>query len=158
VTITIGGNDVNFASTVLTCTTSSSTTCRNTVSRNLSQANLASKPDQTYAAIRQHAPNAEVVVLGYPHLHETSLLCNDVFAPSRTNRQILHDGADQLAAIISARAAAAGFTFADVRSRFNGHNICSSSPWVNGSLFSAGANAYHPSATGYLAALDAVTG
>lgn len=162
VTITIGGNDVNFASTVLTCTTSSSTTCRNTVTRNLTQANLASKLDQTYAAIRSNAPNAEVVVLGYPHLYETSLRCSDIFAPSRANRQILHDGADQLTAIISGRAQAAGFTFSDVRDEFNGHNVCSSSPWVNGSIFSGGSGAYHPNATGYrsgyLAALNTVTG
>ena len=162
VTITIGGNDVNFASTVIGCTFSNAAQCEATARRNLEGSNLAAKLDQTYAAIKAGAPNARVVVLGYPNLYETTQACNSWGEPSRANRQIIAAGGDELEAIIKGRAEAAGFTFASVKGLFAGHNICSRQAWINGSLFVAGANAYHPNAQGYrqgyLAALNAVTG
>src|SRR4051812_19716429 len=68
ISITIGGNDAGFASTVLTCTVAGDATCAATVAdaREDITTSLAAKLDATYAAIHRKAPNAKVVVLGYP--------------------------------------------------------------------------------------------
>nr|MDT0665854.1 GDSL-type esterase/lipase family protein [Micromonospora sp. DSM 115978] len=107
------------------------------------------------------APNARVVVLGYPRLFEQTRSCG-WGGLSLAKRELVNDGADALTQLISARAAAAGFEFVDVRPVFAGHGICGTSPWINGSLLTSGAGAYHPNADGYrlgyLAALSSVTG
>ena len=54
-----------------------------------------------------------------------------------------------------------GFSFADVRSRFDGHGVCSANAWTNGPSVPMTVGPYHPNQTGYhsgyLAALDAAT-
>ncbi len=66
-----------------------------------------------------------------------------------------------MAGVISARAGAAGFTYADVRSRFAGHGVCAAVPCINGTTLPV-IESYHPDAGGYsggyLPALTAVTG
>lgn len=158
VTVTIGGNDAGFASTLLICTFGTTSTCKRTVEEGLRDNTLAGKLDRAYAAIRAAAPNARVIVLGYPRLYEDTLLCTTM---SRDKRRILNDGADQLTALIRGRAVAAGFEFLDVRPFFAGHGVCASDEWINSSLL-AGIGVYHPNAkgyrNGYLVALNSVTG
>ena len=159
VTITIGGNDVGFASTMITCTFGSTATCLDSIDkgRDYAQSTLLGDLDATYAAIRSRAPHAKVYVLGYPRLFaETS--CPGGL--SLTKRQALNQAADELSGLIGGRAGAAGFTYVDVRSAFAGHGICGSTPWIN--AFSVSVNAFHPNAAGYrngyLPALTAATG
>jgi lysophospholipase L1-like esterase len=163
VSITIGGNDVGFADTVTTCQFGSDAQCQSAVdsARQVAITTLPGKLDTTYAAIRSRAPNALVVVLGYPRLFELTRSCGltgmDLF-----KRTILNQAADDLAAGIADRATAAGFTFVDARPFFAGHGICSSSPWINGLTLFPAVNSFHPNASGYangyLPALDSVTG
>lgn len=163
VSITIGGNDTGFADTLTTCQLGSDSSCQSAVddARTQATSTLPGKLDTTYAAIRAHAPNARVVVLGYPRLFELTSSCG-FFGIDQFKRTILNQGADDLEAVISARAAAAGFSFVDTRGIFTGHGVCGSSPWLNGfELFSI-SSSYHPNATGYssgyLPSLDSVTG
>jgi len=74
VSITIGGNDAGFADTVVSCTLGSDSSCAAKVeqARAYVTGTLPGELDRTYRAIRQKAPNAEVVVLGYPRLFDTS--------------------------------------------------------------------------------------
>lgn len=162
VTISIGGNDVNFAGTVLTCTYSNAKTCQDTANKNLHGANLPARLDKTYAAIKEKAPNARVIVLGYPNLYEATSYCLSFGEPNQTNRKILVAGGNELDELIKGRAEAAGFEYVSVRKNFEGHNVCVLDSWMNGSLLSAGTKAYHPNEKGYrlgyLPALNAVTG
>ena len=160
VTITIGGNDAGFADVMLSCRFGSLSTCTNAVndSKNFATSTLPARLDQTYAAIRTRAPNARLIVLGYPRLFETGS-CG-LLAMSATKRTMLNGAADTLASVISARAQAAGATFVDTRSFFAGHGVCGATPWI---LDIAGViEAYHPNADGYrygyLPALNSVTG
>lgn len=146
VSITIGGNDVGFANTMVTCVTGSDTSCVNAVNNGIEAARttLPGRLDATYATIRTRAPNATVVVLGYPYLVEPNGTCL-----SATKRAALNRGSDELAAVISARAAAAGARYVDARAHFAGHGACGPSPWINSfSLFRL-AESFHPNATGY---------
>jgi lysophospholipase L1-like esterase len=159
VTITIGGNDVGFANTMITCVTGSDTSCVNAVNTGIESARttLPGRLDSTYATIRDRAPNATVIVLGYPRLVEPTGTCMNT-----TKRAALNRGADALHEVIAGRAAAAGVRYVDARAHFAGHGACGSSPWINQfSLFRL-AESFHPNATGYsqgyLALLNTVTG
>src|SRR3954467_8184757 len=74
ISITIGGNDAGFASTVLSCQVSSDAACAGTVADAEADigASLPAKLDATYAAIKRKASSAKIVVLGYPLLFDTS--------------------------------------------------------------------------------------
>jgi lysophospholipase L1-like esterase len=162
VTITIGGNDVGFASVVSTCQLNSDATCATAVNNATADANntLPAKLDRTYSAIKSAAPNARVIVLGYPRLFELTSSCG-LLGMSLTKRTLLDNAANNLAGVIAGRVAAAGARFVDVRSIFTGHGICGSSSWLNGLTFPI-VNSFHPNASGYsggyLVALDGVTG
>ncbi|MGN9775700.1 SGNH/GDSL hydrolase family protein [Micromonospora sp. H33] len=159
VTITIGGNDAGFADVMTTCRFGSTTSCTNAVNnaKSFATTTLPGRLDATYAAIRNRAPNARLIVLGYPRLFETSY-CG-LFAMSTYKRTILNEAADVLAGVTAARAAAAGATFADTRPYFAGHGVCASDPWIRD--VTGVIEAYHPDADGYrygyLPALNAVT-
>jgi lysophospholipase L1-like esterase len=160
VTITIGGNDVGFFSTIVTCTFGSTAACLDAIDagREDARTTLVADLDTTYAQIRARAPGAKVYVLGYPRLFEEPASCSG--GPSLTKRKALNVAADELSALIGGRAAAVGFIYVDVRAVFAGHGVCGSSPWIN--AFGLSVNSYHPNAAGYrygyLPALTAVTG
>ncbi|MBX7264638.1 SGNH/GDSL hydrolase family protein [Micromonospora sp. Llam7] len=160
VTITIGGNDAGFADVMTSCRFGSTSTCTNAVNaaKAFATGTLPSRLDGTYAAIRDRAPNARLVVLGYPRLFETGY-CG-LFAMSSHKRALLNEAADVLAAVTTDRAAAAGATFADTRPTFAGHGVCGAQPWIRD--VTGIIEAYHPNADGYrygyLPALNAVTG
>lgn len=151
VSITIGGNDAGFASTVISCTISSDAACLQTIAdaRATITGPLAAKLDNTYAGIRRKAPNAQVVVLGYPALFDTSTSSCGVGGMSLVKRRALNEGAQVLDALIQARATAAGFTFSDVRDEFAGHGICAASPYLNGLTVLPPTNSFHPNKNGY---------
>ncbi|MDH6462422.1 lysophospholipase L1-like esterase [Micromonospora sp. A200] len=160
VTVTIGGNDAGFADVITSCRFGSTSTCTNAVneSKSFATSTLPGRLDATYAAIRNRAPNARLVVLGYPRLFETNY-CG-LLAMSTYKRTILNEAADLLATIIADRARAAGATFADTRPFFAGHGVCAADPWIRD--VSGVIEAYHPNAAGYrygyLPALNAVLG
>jgi lysophospholipase L1-like esterase len=162
VSITIGGNDAGFADVVTTCQLGTDGACDVAVaaSRAYATAVLPGKLDQTYAAIRAQAPNARLVVLGYPRLFELTSSCG-LLGMSLHKRTTLDQGADALDAVIAGRAAAAGATFVDARSYFAGHGICASTAWING-LTVPVTDSFHPKASGYrsayLPALTSATG
>lgn len=159
VSITIGGNDIDFAGTMITCVINTDTACVNAVNAGIENARttLPAKLDATYTTIRTRAPNATVVVLGYPRLVEANGNCM-----SATKRAALNRGADALHEVISARAAAASLRYVDARAHFAGHGACGNSPWINRfSLFQL-VESFHPNVAGYrdgyLPLLNSVTG
>lgn len=164
VTITIGGNDAGFAPVLQTCTLATTDqTCATAV--NVAEIFvlfvLPELLGRTYAAIRQAAPHAQVIVLGYPRLFDLATSCTDPLAPDLARRTKLNQGADLLNSVIQMVSKRFGFSFVDVRDRFTGHGVCSTDPWINGPGVSPTVGPYHPTATGYqdgyLPALDAAT-
>lgn len=146
VTVTIGGNDIGFASLILQCTLGSCNTALNNT-RNALPGSLNSKLDTVYSAIENQAPNATVVVLGYPRLFSSSgcLGTTGISSSERSNANLLADKLDQT---IAARAAAYGFTYKSAISSWTGHAVCSSSAWLNGLNIFATSESYHPNRNG----------
>ncbi|MFE6041520.1 SGNH/GDSL hydrolase family protein [Streptomyces sp. NPDC056452] len=152
VSLSIGGNDSGFASTMLSCKYSTLSACERALdtAAEYVRDELPDELDQLYATVRDRAPGAQVVVVGYPHLYKEGGLC--LGGLSAAKRTAVNKGSDLLNATIAGRAAAAGFAFADGRPAFAGHEICTSDPWISDSNV-------HPTAEGhekaYLPALEA---
>ncbi len=156
VSITIGGNDAGFANTMTSCLTDSDSDCvaKVNAAESYIRNTLPGRLDATYAAIRSHAPNAHVVVLGYPHMYKLGVFCIGL---SATKHSAIDGASDVLDNTISARAAAHGFTFGDVRPTFSGHELCSGDDYLHDVALPTW-ESYHPTATGhskgYLPALN----
>jgi lysophospholipase L1-like esterase len=148
VTISIGGNDAGFSSVITQCAKPWPYTCTSqiTTAQNFIRDTLPGRLDSVYSAIRTHAPNARVVVVGYPRLFNGKT-CNLLSRISSAEESALNTTADLLATTTAARAAAHGFGFVDARSAFTGHAICDSVEWINGLSDPVG-ESYHPNRNG----------
>jgi lysophospholipase L1-like esterase len=151
VTITVGGNDAGFVPAVTACILATDAGCAAVVAtaHAFITGKLEAKLDATYAAIKRRAPRAEVVVLGYPLLFDTSLAACGISGLSVAKRRSLNSGAQDLDELAADRARAAGFRFADVRDTFAGHGACATTPWINGLTVVPVTNSFHPNAAGY---------
>ncbi|MES9522257.1 SGNH/GDSL hydrolase family protein [Streptomyces capoamus] len=162
VTLTVGGSDTGFVSVIAACSLGGAKGCLSAVSRarTTMDGTLTGNLDRLYSAIRDRAPAARVVVLGYPHLYHLQGAC--ALGLPDGERATLNDAVDHLNAVIARRATAHGFTFADVTAAFAGHEICSSRPWLRGVDVLAITESYHPTAPGqslgYLPVLTRVSG
>lgn len=155
VTITIGGNDAGFSSVITRCaepliSCSSDITNAQNYIRNTLPGNL----NNVYSQIRTRAPNARVVVLGYPRLF-MGVDCNAGTFFSSDEMTRLNATADLMKTTISARAAAYGFTFKDAIPAFTGHAVCSSTEWLNG-LSNPISDSYHPNRDGHRLGYEAL--
>jgi lysophospholipase L1-like esterase len=157
VSITVGGNDVGFSSVMETCVLLPTSSCVSAVNHAeaLTASQLPGELDSVLSAIRADAPNARVVVLGYPELYDLSR-SSSCIGLSTTDRTDLNNGADQLDSQIQAAAARHGDVFADVRRAFRGHEICDSSSWLHAVNFLDVSESYHPTAAGQSGAYDPV--
>ncbi|GIG65344.1 SGNH/GDSL hydrolase family protein [Phytomonospora endophytica] len=148
VTISIGGNDAGFADVVTQCNIPFSNCNDDIANANSYIANtLPGKLDAVYDQISSRAPNARVIVVGYPKLFKGNN-CSVINGISAAERTALNDTADRLSGTIGNRAAAHGFTYADARSTFGGHAICDSPSWINGLSWPI-IESYHPNRLGH---------
>ena len=163
VTVTMGGNDVGFSAVLAVCGAGSpGAACRVAVSLAEAVAVTAVPVELalTLSAIKDRAPHARVVVLGYPHLFELGTC--PAGRPDVSRRKAINHGTDLLDGVLSRTAGVFGARFVDVRDRFTGHGICAPAgqAWINGP--GDGEGSYHPDeagqARGYLPALAALTG
>jgi lysophospholipase L1-like esterase len=149
VSVTIGGNDVGFASVMETCVIWSTSDCVSAVdnAENEARTSLPGELDNALNAIASHAPDATVVVLDYPELYDLSQ-SSSCIGLSTTDRTVLNQAADLLDTQIQAAAARHGDVFADVRSAFSGHEICDSDSWLHSVDWLDLTDSYHPTASG----------
>lgn len=168
VTLTVGGNDVEYQNVIGACGFGPDA-CRQVVDSTLAlaQTDLAAGLLALYLNIGYAAPGADVVVTGYPHLFSPEFGAtftfpaidpdtgNPVLDPNEqpviltltpVEQQILNEGTDILNDIIRIQVEAAAFTYVDVVDRFEGHGLGSPRPWIQ--PFGDPA-ALHPTAKGY---------
>jgi lysophospholipase L1-like esterase len=148
VTVSVGGNDAGFADVITRCALPWPWTCTNEINNanNYIRNTLPGALNNLYSTIRTRAPNAKVVVVGYPRLFNGEQ-CNIAARISPAEQTSLNATADLLASTISGRAGAHGFGFADVRGPFTGHAVCDDVEWLNG-LSNPVLESYHPNAAG----------
>jgi lysophospholipase L1-like esterase len=150
VTISVGGNDAGFSDVLTTCALPSwASNCDGAINRATSYISntMPGQLAALYAAIKTRAPNAVVVVVGYPRIFNGQD-CNLLTFFSASEESKLNAAADLINATTAAQATAAGFRFANPTVAFTGHAWCSSSEWVNG-LSSPISESYHPNRAGH---------
>ncbi|MCY7289976.1 MAG: SGNH/GDSL hydrolase family protein, partial [Cryobacterium sp.] len=150
VTLTVGGNDLNVAGVAAACTLGDQTQCLTAIGDATARlSGLAGSLASTYSQVAAAAPNARVVVTGYPLL----------FAPS-TDPQLgplidqingatvlLNQTIQGVVAQAQAARPNANIEYVDVSAAFAGHALGNDVPWV----FFAGPDAFHPAPAGYQA-------
>jgi lysophospholipase L1-like esterase len=148
-TISVGGNDAGFASVLTTCAQPSwLSNCTGAVdgAQGYIASTLPGSLRTLYASIRAKAPNAKVVVVGYPRIFNGTD-CNLLTWFSGSEMTRLNQTADQLDSTIAAAAASAGFGFVNPVPAFVGHAVCDRSEWING-LSSPITESFHPNRSG----------
>jgi hypothetical protein len=183
VTLTIGGNDARFSDvltgcilTVTDCTSSGYVLTRHsngvvdpeplTEFEPVVISELESHLEAVYENIHTLAPNAEIVVLGYPDLFPSNPTSNCVVGLgiplSPADQTWLNQmgtllDQDTQSAVQAVAAQGADIHFINPTSGFTGHAICSAAPWINGlinwsvsgsGLKVPGAGSFHPTLAG----------
>ena len=150
VTISVGGNDAGFASVLTECAKPGwLSNCNGAIdnAQNIINNILPGRLSTLYGSIRSKAPNAKVIVVGYPRIFNGED-CNALTWFSPTEESRLNATADLLNSRTATAAAAKGFSFANPTSRFVGHAVCDSVEWING-LSSPVSESYHPNIAGH---------
>ena len=150
VTMSIGGNDAGFADVLTECALPGwASDCDGSIdtAQAFISGTLPARLASLYASIRSKAPNAEVVVVGYPRVFQGED-CNAAtfFSPEEEAR--LNTTADQLDSLLASQASAAGFGFANPTSAFLGHAVCDDPEWLNG-FSNPISDSYHPNVAGH---------
>jgi hypothetical protein len=142
------------------CTVSSCSSSLDSNTQSL-ESTLGVPLDNVFKAVKAAAaPGAAIIVLGYPRVFSAAS-CFGTFGISATEEQKANTLAQQLGTVIANHAKNDGVTYESALNAFNGHAVCSSSPWVNGlNLFNTG-ESYHPDkaghSSGYLPLVTSVT-
>lgn len=163
VTITAGGNNLGFGAIITYCGVAlAGATPGQECAAATAYATAQLEGGQLYRdvvsmieGVQAAAPNARIVVTGYPYLldpipaGQTSAAALFIYQATQL--------ADDLNGAIAEAAGDTGATYVDVRSAFLGHGALSPDPWIN--LGGAGSpDSFHPNAEGYeayYATLDA---
>lgn len=148
VTIQIGGNDAGFTTVIEDCA-AYYFPCQGAINTADSyiEDSLPGVLNTTFGDIRADAPNARVVVLGYPDLFTAAgATCGFNVLTSAHEKSLNQTGA-LLDGAIQNEAADHGFTYVDPRSAFSTHELCSSTPWLN-NLTLPLIESFHPNIAG----------
>jgi lysophospholipase L1-like esterase len=165
VTIGLGGNDEHlFAGVLGQCmelgrTDPAGAPCRDAfASRDLQETFLRIHGNVAgvVRAVHKRAPDARVLVVGYPHIVPASGTC-DLLPLAAGDYAFAESVTQGLNDAVRAGAADAGAEYVDLWDVSAGHDICADDPWINGRITSADtALAYHPLAAEQRAAAEAV--
>lgn len=171
VTVSIGGNDFNLFGTLVGVCTSlrdsdpTGSPCRDKLT--------GGGKDQLAKALRQirghvtaiatgiadRAPNARMIVVGYPAILPRTGSCPDRLPLAAGDVDYVRSIGLGLVKAVKQGARAADAEYADVYRATRGHDICSDDPWINGKITDASkALAYHPLAAEQQAVADLLLG
>ena len=154
VTLSIGGNDMRFSDILTACvfanfydagqytpcnqgTLSGDTTNMQTATTNRLSSVLPGRLATVLTQIHAKAPNAKIVLMGYPKLFEYASGCVSIDDSDRTWLNSVSDGLKNAmsAAATSALSAGIQVKFEDPQPLFTGHNLCTSNPAENPLVF-----------------------
>ncbi|MDP9797545.1 lysophospholipase L1-like esterase [Catenuloplanes nepalensis] len=193
VTIGIGGNDMRFSSILQSCILESISdemvwdwsdhSCEGEFARQVEadltalttrQANGLTRLQEVYDKVRDRAPYARVVVVGYPRFYVEggrSNSASDNFCAGirMTDQRWINAQIRLLNDAISRAAVSMGSQFVDAYNLPNGAELCSGSsdPFLNGVVLTpdwppkwetAQSESYHPTASGHRKIADAING
>ncbi|MCA1220151.1 ricin-type beta-trefoil lectin domain protein [Streptomyces sp. 8L] len=155
VTVTIGGNDVDYLGSLdaYSCQTSGGSACGSVDQNAINQTfpALAGRIENIVTAIHATAPQAHVLLVNYFTILPDSGTCQGV--PFTADQLAFeHSVASRLADATATAATATGATLVDLAAASHGHDACSADPWVETYTPAAGRSQYHPKEAGMNAA------
>ncbi|MCS7477654.1 GDSL-type esterase/lipase family protein [Umezawaea endophytica] len=155
VTVTIGGNDVNYLGSLgaYSCQDSGSSGCGTVDTAAIDRAfgELPGRLRAVVDRVRARAPQATVLLVEYFTLLPDSGACAGV--PLTSAHLDYERGiAARLAAATSDAATATGARLVGLASASHGHDACAADPWVEKYAVASGKSSYHPNANGMRAA------
>ncbi|MGK5533629.1 SGNH/GDSL hydrolase family protein [Streptomyces sp. URMC 129] len=169
VTLSIGGNDIGFASIALTCGSRGlfdplGHPCQDYYNEHgtdqLADTIALTAPliDDVLAGIAERAPDAEVVVAGYLRLLPPEGGCWPLMPIAAGDVRYITGVQEQLNAMIGERAEAAGATFVNP-GEATGHDACQLpwNRWVDGLFPLANGTPVHPTAAGQRHVTELIT-
>jgi lysophospholipase L1-like esterase len=145
VTLSVGGNDLNVAALATSCSSGATSDCQKKFRAAITLMKVL--PDRlaaTYRAVAKAAPNARIIVTGYPILFKAPATDSPTFATIAVIDAATFTLDDTIRKAV-ARQKKAGLPIEYVGVDFTLHGIGASDSWVNAS----GIDAFHPTAAGY---------
>ncbi|UDY23371.1 SGNH/GDSL hydrolase family protein [Nocardioides sp. Kera G14] len=169
ITMTMGGNDLGFADVLRDCILNGARgvgpdTCQAKHDARI-KALLPVLEQQliaTYRALQKKAPNARIVIVGYPQLFVDNPTDDFHDLLYKEDQVWMNQKAADLNAMLRDAAKQAGVTFVDPTAAFHGHGIGSADPWINDLDFGGPGmmivdpSSFHPNAMGHQAIADLV--
>lgn len=170
VTLSMSGNDLGFGDVVRDCIVNGARgsslldTCQAKHDERIEDLlpKLQEKLIEHYEEIKTKAPNARVIIVGYPQLfvdNPKDSYNNLLFAEDQV---WMNQKAGELNSMLRRAAREAGVEFVDPTEAFRGHGIGSKDPWLNDldlggpGLMIADPGSFHPNAAGHAALADLV--
>jgi lysophospholipase L1-like esterase len=162
VTLGIGGNDIGFVGIIETCAKRSSTKPLGSACKDYYTAGghdqLAARIEATSSKVAhvldeidRRAPDAKVLVVGYPTLlPDSGRGCYPVVPFTAGDVAYLRGVEQRLNGMLAEQAREAGATFVDTYRTSIGHDVCTlpGTRWVEGLVPLAAAAPFHPNALG----------
>ncbi len=150
VTLSVGGNDSGFADVLKTCLLNAA--CRSQDAQ-VSKAieGLRNPLRKAYAAVKQRAPRARIMVMGYPHAFSTNQENNLVncYILAGDDLRWLNEKAKQLDGVIRDATSGSGVAeYIDVYNAFEGHGACDSDAWIHAVELGDVDSSFHPNDSG----------
>lgn len=153
VTLGIGGNDFDlYGSLMVSCigmrrSDPDGAPCSSTPgARSLSDA-VPQIADQVAAVVEEvedRAPEARVLVIGYPVIVDEATLCPDRLPLAEDDHVFVARLLESLDRATREEVGGTGATYVDVRSATRGHDICAPDPWINDITNDPNAAILHP--------------
>jgi hypothetical protein len=139
VTVTVGGDDLDFTNGLLKCYRGTDAECQQVAdaAHAYIRTTLPGKLDEVYQAVRKQARDAWLGVLGYPLLFAPGSEC----LMDAAKQEMINEVGRHLNAVIEERAQANGAVFGDAAKWFDGHGMCTVDPWIGPD--------FHPNREGY---------
>ncbi|EHY90045.1 SGNH/GDSL hydrolase family protein [Saccharomonospora azurea] len=159
VTVGIGGNDVGLVELAGQCAevAADGGECGESAAVEDRVGNTVAAVASAVRAVRDKAPEARVLVVGYPAiLPGDPAACADVLPHAPGDLAALREGLDLLNHVLEQQANTHGAEFVDTTSATAKHHLCAAEPWIEGLESTTGAAPLHPTAAGERAMADAV--
>jgi lysophospholipase L1-like esterase len=155
VLVQVGGNDLGFSDLALSCLMRFGSPCLPAVARARDQLPaLVSGLDAVARAVRDQAPQARLVMVGYPRLLGRPSTCANFLVGrllSKEEISAINLLQSRLDATIRSAAAKAGAEYVDWPRVVDRHSLCSADRWFITPLSGAAEDSLHPTATAYAA-------
>ena len=153
VTVGIGGNDFDlFTQLIGSCigaaqSDPTGSPCTDAVSTDVTTTlpRIGQNVGRVLDAVTAAAPDAQVVVVGYPTLLPTTGSCPDRVPLAAGDYPFVNEVTSGLSGQLRRAARQRDLTFVDLAGPSRGHDICSTDPWVNGAATAPdGTIPFHP--------------